>query len=91
MERFSEKSLWALGDSYVYGLIDPRTNKIFYIGKGSGNRVFNHEKESMNSIDCDKLKLKTISEILNEGKEVKKIINKTQYSFSSTVTPDATF
>lgn len=32
MDRFSEKSLLALGDYYVYGLIDPRNKQIFYIG-----------------------------------------------------------
>lgn len=74
MEKFSEKSLLSLGDFYVYGLIDPRTNEIFYIGKGSGNRVFNHELESLKSADSDKMKLKTISEIKSAGLDVKKII-----------------
>ncbi|MBU4690717.1 LEM-3-like GIY-YIG domain-containing protein [Mycoplasma zalophi] len=74
MEKFSEKSLIALGGYYVYGLIDPRTNQIFYIGKGSENRIFEHENEKNNNSNVEKLKLKTISEIKNSGLKVKKII-----------------
>lgn len=33
---------------YVYQLIDPRNNKPFYIGKGSGDRVLTHAKFSSN-------------------------------------------
>ena len=34
------KSLLSLGDYYVYRLIDPLSKQIFYIGKGTKNRVF---------------------------------------------------
>ena len=58
----------------MYGLIDPRTKQIFYIGKGTKNRVFEHEKESLGSPDSEKLKLKTIADIKDAGLEVEKII-----------------
>ena len=74
MKRFSEKSLLELGEFYVYGLIDPRNHKIFYVGKGSGNRVFDHEEESLKKQDSEKLKFKTIDEIHSAGLEVEKII-----------------
>jgi len=39
--------------SYVYLLSDPKTNEIFYAGKGKGNRVFSHLKDTA---DTDKVK-----------------------------------
>lgn len=41
MNRFSAKVTEQL-KFYVYLYIDPRTEKVFYIGKGRGNRVFSH-------------------------------------------------
>lgn len=54
---------------YVYILIDPRNDEIFYVGKGSGNRVFVHENE-LGVQEKDQ----RISDILSEGLEVKKYI-----------------
>ena len=42
-KEFSEKIKEELGD-YVYRLIDPRNGETFYVGKGQGNRVFDHAK-----------------------------------------------
>ncbi len=39
--------------AYVYAYVDPRDRKVFYIGKGVGNRAFNHLMEQGES---DKLK-----------------------------------
>ena len=58
---------------YVYCLVDPRNNRIFYIGKGWGNRVFQHAFCAMTSTDGS-LKLQTIREIIQDGKEVKHYI-----------------
>ena len=32
-------------DYYVYLLVNPITNKIFYVGKGKGNRALQHYKD----------------------------------------------
>lgn len=64
---FSEKALEALNGFYVYALMDPRDEKIFYIGKGIGNRVFSHEIESENRFKAEKQKLKKIRDIERDG------------------------
>jgi hypothetical protein len=33
---------------YVYLLIDPRNDKVFYVGKGKGNRVNQHLLGALN-------------------------------------------
>lgn len=63
--EFSKKVLQDLG-YYVYLYSDPETNEPFYIGKGKGNRCFNHlflENESE--------KVEKIKEIQKRGLEPK--------------------
>ena len=71
---FSEKAIDALNGFYVYALVDPRDNKAFYIGKGTGNRVFAHEIESSKFSKIEKKKLQKIREIESEGLAVKRLI-----------------
>ena len=58
---------------YVYALRDPRTRRIFYVGKGAGNRVYQHAIQAL-VVDPregrEGLKLRTIKEIHDAGREV---------------------
>jgi uncharacterized protein len=58
---------------YVYLLLDPRTNKVFYVGRGTGNRVLAHIYEAGLETDPSE-KLDIIREIHNEGLDVQHII-----------------
>lgn len=65
---FNQATIEALG-YYVYSLTDPRTNKVFYIGKGCGQRIFMHVQDALkDSRKSDKLDL--IREIHGLGLEV---------------------
>lgn len=55
---------------YVYCLVDPRDNKIFYIGKGNGNRVFQHAQNALDE-NLTSLKLDTIRDIIKAELVVK--------------------
>ena len=58
---------------YVYCLIDPNTKLPFYIGKGKGNRLFDHANDSIDtSKDSDKLDV--IRKIRSSGKKVQHIV-----------------
>jgi hypothetical protein len=62
---FSDSVAAKIG-SYVYRLIDPRNGTTFYVGRGRGNRVFEHaagEARATAEEDSDVLKLKTIRAI----------------------------
>lgn len=68
MNNFSQSVIENIAH-YVYVLVDPRNNKIFYVGEGKGNRVFNHVHDAIDG-DRDSLKLDTIRDIMSEGLEV---------------------
>lgn len=64
---------------YVYYLVDPSTGKIFYVGKGTDNRVFSHAKgelkNSKNEDEAD-LKISLIRKIRIMGLEPIPIIHR---------------
>lgn len=64
---------------YVYRLIDPRNGETFYVGKGKGDRIFQHAKgalESTSDEDAADLKLLRIKEIGSVGLDVGHIIHR---------------
>lgn len=52
--------------SYVYLLVDPRDSSCFYVGKGTGNRCFDHIKNP----DGESEKARLIREIQEQGLSV---------------------
>lgn len=70
--RFDAKIAQELGD-YVYALQDPRDNKIFYVGVGAGDRVFDHFKDAYKALKSNSAwtaKLRRIVEIWEEDMDV---------------------
>lgn len=56
---------------YVYGLIDPRNNEYFYIGKGKGKRFSSHLNKNRQKKDRNYLKVNRIRDIESSGNSVK--------------------
>lgn len=89
IRSFSEKTCKELG-AYVYKLIDPRDGKVFYIGKGRNNRVFDHvydpakymreiEEENVDEeiqVDANSEKINTIINIRDAGLDVIYVIHR---------------
>lgn len=64
--------------SYVYRLIDPRNGETFYVGKGVGNRVFQHARGQPDDVGepTASLKLHRIREIQLGGFVVQHVIHR---------------
>lgn len=82
LNEFTSEIIQELG-FYVYRLIDPRNGQTFYVGKGRGNRIFQHARQEINycdndekQMDPDPNKLKTIRDIRENGLEVIHIIQR---------------
>lgn len=73
MNKLSQSTIEKLG-YYVYLLIDPRTSKPFYVGKGIGNRINHHLLDALVKEPDEKLKIKTILDIQQSGSEVELVI-----------------
>ena len=88
MNAFSELTKESL-KYYVYCLVDPRDDKIFYIGKGKNDRIFDHSRGILEK-DFVTEKIEKIKEIINSGEKVQHYIlkhnienEKTAYEFES--------
>ncbi len=90
--KFSKSTKEHLG-FYVYGLVDPRCKRIFYVGKASANdRAFNHLKvssseskkqETINEIRL--AKLEPSIEILRYGLESEKVALEVEAAIIDTI------
>ncbi len=62
-------------DYYVYLLIDPENNQVFYVGKGVGNRIFAHINAALKD-ETPSDKLDKIRAIRTSGFEVTHIVHR---------------
>ena len=62
-------------ENYVYRLIDPRNGDTFYVGRGKGNRVFDHIRGDLQQDELSEI-LSKIREIKLAGFEVAHVIHR---------------
>jgi hypothetical protein len=55
---------------YVYALVDPRDGQVFYIGKGTGRRMYQHALSAKRGRGINAAKTRRITEIHGAGLEV---------------------
>ena len=76
-DRFSPRVAAELG-FYVYRLVDPRNGETFYVGRGVGNRVFDHMEQAERERGTRERSAKTdrIRDIHDAGQRVVTIIHR---------------
>ena len=76
-DRFSPRVAAELG-YYVYRLVDPRNGETFYVGRGVGNRVFDHMDDAERERGTRQRSAKTdrIRAIHDDGKKVITVIHR---------------
>jgi hypothetical protein len=67
MSKLEKDARW-----YVYALSDPRDGAVFYVGKGCGNRMHQHEREAARPTTRCSRKIDRIRSIVADGAEVQK-------------------
>ena len=76
-DHFPQEAVDALG-RYVYRLIDPRNGETFYVGRGRGQRVFDHVRAAIEDSEEDAVdpKIQRIHEIRGLGMKVTHVIHR---------------
>ena len=69
MNKTEDSDFRELKKYYVYELVDSKTSKVFYVGKGQGERALQHSQEAANS-NTESPKLNMINKIQAAGNEV---------------------
>lgn len=69
---------------YVYALRDPRDGRVFYVGKGVGDRINSHQREAGKDPASERLKLRRINEIESSGSAVELLFLRTGIMQEST-------
>lgn len=73
MSKLNQSTIEKLG-YYVYLLKDPSTDKIFYVGKGKGNRINSHNLDALIFDDNKSEKIKRIRDITANKQEVNLVV-----------------
>ena len=69
---------------YVYALRDPRNGRVFYIGKGIGDRINAHTRDAGKDPESERAKLRTILDIEATGHPVELLFLRTDIEDETT-------